>query len=383
MVRPWIGERGDPRGPVSHGGTVTGALPASGTAPRRLFLQYLNPEILSVYGVTQRLSGRQFYDHALHLTRYALLASEGPLIMPASYLFEVPFVHRLVAAVEPLAARGVLLFAGPTPDLYAYAAHKRREYRDEPETLRHYDAPRAVPRTPPLLWIPRRSRSVDHIAQEWTGELMQNEGLWQQVLCRRRGKSPRRISRLETAIASVPRGLDGRAFVMRYATPLLPVELDVTEGSQVSSMISRAYLESYLREFGASILVDTPLGPLDCGVPPIDDFGQQRAVSYQRLTAFFGALELRHYFERQLRWAELCELRERFVFRWLMGHAIAFGAGGGGALQDALLRARYRPPRAEPSRPGVSAVEEVTERIYRVLDAVEPHLAEERPDAAV
>jgi hypothetical protein len=232
------------------------------------------------------------------------------------------------------------------------------------------------PRTPPLLWIPRRSRSIDHITRDWTDELGQDDGLWQQVLSRRSGKSPRRVSRLESAIAAVPRSLDGRAFIARYASPLLPVQLDLTEGSQVATMISRAYLQSYLREFGAAILVDTPLGPLDCGLPAFDETGRARALSYQRMTAFFGALELRSYLEHFLGWAELCELRERFPFQWLMDQATAFAHGAGQALQDALVRARYQPPRAGLSS-SASAVDEVTERVFRLLDAVEPYLSDD------
>jgi hypothetical protein len=196
------------------------------------------------------------------------------------------------------------------------------------------------------------------------------------VLNRRSSKNSRRVSRLESAIAAVPRSLDGRAFIARNASLLLPVQLDLTEWSQVESMISRAYLESYIREFGASVLIDTPLGLLDCGLPSLDEEGHARTISYRRLTAFFGALELRPYVEQLLDFEELCDLREQFHFRWLLGQATAFALGAGEALQSALVRARYLPPQAG-LRSDVSAVDEVTGRVFRLLDAVERFLPDD------
>ncbi|MDQ3896858.1 MAG: hypothetical protein M3326_06345, partial [Actinomycetota bacterium] len=73
--------------PSSFAPTVMPELAALGRRP--VFLQFLNPEIRALYGVTSQLTSHQLVSAAMLLTRYAILLTEGPLVMPATYLFEV------------------------------------------------------------------------------------------------------------------------------------------------------------------------------------------------------------------------------------------------------------------------------------------------------
>jgi hypothetical protein len=81
---------------------------------RGVFMQYLNPEILELYGVRIHFDAHRVARIALLLSRYALLVSEGILVMPASYLFEVPLIHDLIRHLAPLREAGLLGFTSPS-----------------------------------------------------------------------------------------------------------------------------------------------------------------------------------------------------------------------------------------------------------------------------
>jgi hypothetical protein len=55
-------------------------LAVEGLFPSRLFLQYINPEILSLYGAIQKFKRQQLYKHVLRLTKFALLLSADILM---------------------------------------------------------------------------------------------------------------------------------------------------------------------------------------------------------------------------------------------------------------------------------------------------------------
>src|ERR1041385_3737194 len=140
--------------------------PAEGSEPRparAVFIQYLNPEILHLYGVGMRFDAARVLRVAHLLSRYAVLVSEGPLVMPASYLFEVPFILEFMQQLEPLRDAGLLAFASPSPDLGQYLPAKRYEYRSEESMFPGYfhRPGHSSVDAASLLWVPRAQRTHD------------------------------------------------------------------------------------------------------------------------------------------------------------------------------------------------------------------------------
>jgi hypothetical protein len=342
--------------------------------PNRLFLQYINPEILSLYGVARRFNHQKLYKSILRLTKFALLLSEDILIMPASYLFEVGFISQFLKELSPLEKAGILQFASPSADLYDYANAKRVEYRDEPILFPEYakDDSALISKGQSLSWIPRIQRSTaKDISIVWRQELYKDNGLWNKILEDQTQKQSFLPSKLETAIERIPDRLANKAFIFRYTEPLLPLLLDTQEKTQINMLICRTYLESYLEEFNAMILVDTPIGRLDCNLPQINTSGVLRTISFRALSASLKMTYLLDYIDNYLSWYELIELREQPAFRWLMDLIVINMLDPSHPLSTAMLKSRYRPERSNDAF-GKRPLQNASDHILRLFEAIEP-----------
>jgi hypothetical protein len=343
---------------------------------RRIFIQYLNPEILSLYHFDHRESTGFLYQQIMKLTVYSLLFSTDSLIMPASYLFEVGLIERFLKDVDRLLKTGILQFTSSTPDLDAYTAKKKQEYRDDLVLFPGYKdevEPRAEPRKH-LTWIPRinRSSSAD-IATAWKAELYKPEGIWRKIIEKRFPQLRLLPSKIETAIESVPDRLEDRAFIHRYADALLPIELEDRERTQEGMLISRAYLESYLDELDAMIVTDTPIGDLRCGLNPILN-GHLRTLSFRKLNSFFHGMNLSNDIEHLLGWNGLIQLRDEFVFKWLMNLLIQDSLDESRPFEQAVIMSKFDHRDTSLSVMGRRPIDRVLDQLKRLFQAVEPFL---------
>lgn len=343
--------------------------------PRRVYVQYLNPEILSIYGAN-RLTKKELLSKSLQLTAYALLVSEDTIIMPASYLFEVGIIESFLKNIDVLRAAAILQIASPTPDIHLFSFQKRKEYRDELSLFPGYVEEEHSVIKKPLIWIPRVKQSASgHITTIWRDELYQPKGLWNRLLQRRTSRELRSPSKLERQIERVPNRLAERAFIYRYAKPFLPRSPTLAEETEIALMISKAYLESYLDEYCAFILVDTPIGRLDCDLEQFDAGGNIRTVSFRGIADYFTTLNIRHYVDnRLLKWQDLLELRRNGMFRHLMDLFFLNLSDSNRFLDSAILRSRYQPSFDYSKHRGKKLLQGIIDELYKFLDKIEPFL---------
>ena len=345
--------------------------------PKRIFIQYLNPEILSLYGVTQHLNDDNLLVNSLKLTAYALLLSDDALIIPESYLFQLNFIDRFLKEVEVLRAAGILQLAGPTPDLTRYATSKKQEYRDEPTLFPKYEREDPAILKKPLVWAPRIKRSASQdISVLWRSELHIN-GLWREILKTKTAKDINQLYKIEDIIHSVPDDLEGKAFIYRYAKQLLEISLTLVEETQISMMISRGYLDSYLKEFDALVMNDTPIGKLDCDLPPIDPNGRMRTISYRVFFELLQILYIENCIEsRLLGWRQLILLRNHTAFRWITNLAIMSSIDPLKPLDTAILRSKYRPLEKARNLRGNKLLQNIFDRSNHFFDSIEPFIGD-------
>jgi len=351
--------------------------------PLRIFIQYLNPEMLLLYGITRSLGHSVIYREAMKLTKYALLLSQDSIVLPASYLFEVPFIEAFVRELSPLRSNGLLYFASSRADLEEYVEKKRTEYPDHqslfPGYVKGFDSlTKKTARN--LLWIPRVGRSAFHdIATTWRRELGDGEGVWANILRRireRRGSLPTNI---EAEIDSIPDKLKDRAFIARFAEELLPVNFTPVDLTQMNILINRAYLESYLEEYSAAIIVNTPLGGLDCGISHVSPFGYIQRISFHEIMSIFRTVGLTYFIENSLGWAELIALRDDFAFRWIVTQAFLDLVDPAHLLRLAVLKSGYRPPAPPFNYWQRRPLELAKDIIWNFYQAVEPVLSDYEP----
>jgi len=346
--------------------------------PPYLFVQYLNPELTNLYGVSHAFRAEKIYNHAERLTRYAVLFANEGIVFPHSYLGEVPVLDQLLKHLAPVRAAGLVFGAGPTASIGEYFQEKRTEYRDEPGLFPNYFSPQSkYAHIDGLLWYPRFKRSASrYIKQAWKEGLVSPKGHWQHILENNPAVRNKLPSQLESAISQAPTKLNGRAFIYRYVEPHLPFVLQSGEKAATETIISKAYLQSYLDECEAFLLIDTPLGKLDCDLPSHNARGELQLLSWRRIGDFFDALELRQIIESNLSWIDILALRAIPNFKHLVQALVRDNVLRVPQLLNALidkgcldtlpsLRASSSPYHAVVDR--LCRVDEATERFHPQL----------------
>jgi nucleoside phosphorylase len=338
----------------------------------------MNPEICSLYGVRSNGHSKQLHNEWIRLAKYAVVISTHGLVIPASYLFEIRSIDGFLKELSPVRAAGLFHLASATADLVEYAADKRHEYRDEKQLHAKYQNAEQLDGTIPeerLIWLPRSGSASAQITEMWRSELVNGYGIWQVPLEDKHNKRQLVLpSIMESAIYSAPDKLDGRAFVYRFLEPLLPFDPDAAAGSKIKMLISRAYLESYLDELNAAILVDTPIGGLDCQIAKYGGSGNIRTVSCRGFSQMLAAINIRRHIEERFTWQQLIELKSHPVFLWLTQLAISEENAQNKFFEELLRLSGYHPQQDSlwPKRP----YDVVSERLWGFHDKVKPFLTQ-------
>jgi nucleoside phosphorylase len=231
---------------------------------------------------------------------------------------------RLAASKLPLFALLLLVplaeYTSPTRDLGQYAIKKQREYRDSQLLFARYVMVQPAIKgkyLDGLIWVPRIKKSAaGEITTEWVDDLALPTGTLHDIVKARAGPF-KSTSRLERRLANVPEALDGRAFLARNVLCLLPKDITSREATATSLLISRAYVTSFIEEFQVAILVDTPIGRLDCDLPSHSVEGRPLFFSYRCGRELLASLGLRRYVDSSVALSHLLELRSDPVFEWL------------------------------------------------------------------
>jgi predicted nucleotide-binding protein len=331
--------------------------------PRRIFVQFINPELLTLYGCKQ--SDAQLFAQAVRLARIALMVSEDGVVLPRSYLVEVGIIDAFLKYLRRASDAGLVQISSESPVGLEFLAKKRREYRTQIELFPGYSKDTSALDLDSSLWTPRTRSSSGEIGAAWSEEL-EDGGLWQEILAH--GTRPhldRPLARIENAIEAVPYRLDGRAFIFRYVSDLLPLALEAAQRVAIEMLISRAYLLSYMAEYEASILVDLPVGRFDCGLSEALD--EDLAVSVRRLMQLLSLLGISSHLASGMSLQALLRLRVEPMWRWLMERHFEDITDPRRPLTGAMMAARFKalqPPQGK----SVDAVVGRIAQLHRSLE---------------
>lgn len=277
---------------------------------RPLFVQYTNPEILACYGT--RVNGEHaglVLTQALAATRLALLLTERHLLIPASYIFEIPWYRIFLGCLEPLVRVGAVRYVSPVPDLADYREMKVQEYRRDAVNPYRHAALRGVCADPDFMWAPRYgSGTAVGIGDLWREAIQPGGDLYGIVRWTARRRH-RPHSRAERLLARTPDRLEGQAFIKRFVERTLPVPLNPAESTRLAFFLSRAYLRSYLLDLDAAALVHLPIGDLTCGLTSKASGMDGRLPSARRLGTALHWLNVHEFVHRTASWDELLRLR--------------------------------------------------------------------------
>jgi hypothetical protein len=306
---------------------------------RPVFVQYTNPEILACYGIDAgERHAALMLTQALDATRLALLLTERHLLIPASYIFEIPWYPIFLGCLEPLVRAGALRYVAPVPDLADYREMKLHEYRQDRHNPYRRAELRGICADPDFSWAPRHGGgTAAGIGELWRAALRPGGEL--HGIARgtaHRWHRPR--GRAERLLARTPERLEGQAFIARFVEHTLPVPLSPAESTSLAFFLSRAYLRSYLLDLDAAILTDLPAGDLACGLGHRSAGMAGRLPSARRLDTVLHWLGIADFVHRIAAWDELLRLRSLPGFGLVIDRA--YNESSLDALRMAVLAAR-------------------------------------------
>lgn len=304
---------------------------------RPLFIQYLNPEVLSCYG-WKSISQNKILENSLAATRLAVLATDSKLVFPVSYLYEVPILRSFLSAIEPLVSQGVVSYISPYREISDYGESKTEEYRTD--AFNPYKSTKIDIQGSDLIWTPRSGRATaGEITEEWQASLTTAGDLHFLIVdsSKRWGVKTRNAERV---FLDVPQRLEGRAFVARFVRDILRRPLGPGGINRIELFVSGVYLRSYLKDTGAAMLYDFDFGDLSCGLTRLDGDIQQRLYSARRLERVLQWIGIKEFVQGMATWANLILLRVLPEFSLIM--SATFGAPNLHNLNAAIVRAKGR-----------------------------------------
>jgi len=318
---------------------------------RPVFVQYLNPEILSYYGYPVRPDTAQLsIDNALHATRLAVLATDANLVIPASYLFEVPGIATVLSRLGGLVSLDQVSYCSPVRDIAWYGERKVAEYRGDPRNPYTADAVPAIAKD--LGWCPRRSISTARdIGSQWN-DALGDRGELGDIRDSLSAHWPVGVGEPERELRAVPDRLAGQAFIGRFVRGVIPVEVRPDELCRIDLFLSKVYLLSYLDDLDAMILHNFHFGDLSCGLRSGGGRVRGRVVSARSLDRVLGWLGLKCFVHHLASWSDLVRLRSSAEFGTLA--TASQDSGGVERLRRAVVRSR----RFMAGEPEVRSVEQ-------------------------
>jgi len=287
--------------------------------PTQIFIHYFNPELLRAYGIDDtKQRGKTLLEQSIIVTKLAFIISELPLIVPASSIFENPYFKDFLEDIKPIIDIDSVKYISPTADIGRYAEKKIREFYNQPQLYPVYNKKNFsdfVSLLDGIRWQPRVKKSASkEISTQWQDELENPDGLWKQIIIDENLKSAN-ISKLEDEIYSVPEKLDGRAFVLYNAQSIVPFKLNDKNSTRVNFLINKAFVESYIYEYQSSIIVDSPIGNLDCDIKSRSkDFTP--TISFRKINDVLKHLGIDFLLARNTSWNILVELKYDTHFDW-------------------------------------------------------------------
>lgn len=114
---------------------------------------------------------------------------------------------------------------------------------------------------------------------------------------------------MERTIRDVPDRLEGRAFIAEYVFDALRAGLSPTSRYEVAWSLSAQYVDSYIRDLDANILVDFPWATLDITA----DFGWRR-ISVRQLHNWLRHLGLQILLRDDVRIEDLVQVATSLEF---------------------------------------------------------------------
>ena len=277
--------------------------------PDYIFLHFFDHEVVELYDLNRRLP--RIYREFAWATKVAYLCAREAVLLPQGFYFESKPARKVLSDARAALESGDLWFARSENDADDFIGNKREQYKENPGRYPAYFRQSAAQSIRALnaRRVDRLYSSGSSIRRAWLDQVDTDGSALDQLTSSRHlgifGRSARRRH-----LRRLPEVLGKTAFIWPFVRPRLPfVDLETNEQEKIKALITRAYVESYLEEYNASICVEFTFGSLDCSI----------GKSSGRLVSLAGVRKVLRYcgldrLMEALTWEDLIGLRDEIVY---------------------------------------------------------------------
>ena len=229
----------------------------------RILIHWLDRE-MSHYGRVEERTRPDVLVRALeHSFLLAVLTARSGVLVPAASLFENPRTPPVLERAAPFREAGLIGFVAAEHDPDQYLLLQTERYASDPVRRPAYATSQAV-RLGRLVspnWVRKRTSTMREIATGWTRAAELRDAAWLDLIEAVDGHP-----RAEAALVRVPTLLHA-SFVTDHVAQAAQtegaVEISQLARDRINSIISRLYVRTHAREYGAAVMTELPFTGTD------------------------------------------------------------------------------------------------------------------------
>ena len=219
-----------------------------------IFIHYLDRELLDIY-----LPTKYTKDHIKKILTsikiaILMLNNDENIYVPASNYFESKLAQMVLEYFRDIVDMNYICMVSSSNTLRKFVEKKKIVYPSlYTEDQIFEEDEKIIYKNVPGIWTPRKSSATVDIVTGWKKNL--DDSSWEKLY---KISNYKKVNSFEKAMASIPKKLDKKAFVVNYVFPELNINLAYTEEAKeiINKVISKYYIESFLKEYNAVCFSD-------------------------------------------------------------------------------------------------------------------------------
>ena len=231
-----------------------------------IFIHYLDKELLDIYlpaNYHENLIKKVLISIKIALL---LLENEECIYIPASNYFESILARNVLENFRDIGDMNYICMISSSSTLRKFVEKKKIVYPSLYTKKQSFVEEQILDKSVPGTWTKRERSATDDIIFSWERNI--NNSLWHELfkIC-----NYKKVNSFERAMASIPRKLEKKAFVVNHVFPELNINLTYKEEAReiINKAISKYYIESFLKEYNAVCFSDFFLLPQANDILPI------------------------------------------------------------------------------------------------------------------
>lgn len=223
-----------------------------------IFIHYLDKELLDIYLPTKY--NENLIKKVLISIKIALLLLENDecIYIPASNYFESILAKNVLENFRDIVDMNYICMISSSSTLRKFVEKKKIVYPSLYIEEQSFEEEWILDNSVPGTWTKRERSATDDIIFSWERNI--DNSLWEELykIC-----NYKKVNSFERAMASIPKKLEKKAFVVNYVYPELNINLTYKEEAKeiLNKAISKYYIDSFLKEYNAVCFSDFFLLP--------------------------------------------------------------------------------------------------------------------------